>query len=105
MTVGGDFRLLVASNFGDSSEIQERARKLVPTRRRVTREAPPLVTRLLAGAQFRTRSCISPESSKLETTVNLTVNSLVGDHPWCTRKLSLTRGGRLREKSTMLAQS
>ena len=27
-----------------------------------------------------------------------TVNSLVSDHPWCTGKWSLTRGGRLREK-------
>ena len=29
-----------------------------------------------------------------------TVNFLVGDHPWCTTKWSLTGGGRLREKST-----
>ena len=35
-----------------------------------------------------------------------TVNSLVSDHPWCTRKWSLTRSGRLREKSTkLLAQT
>ena len=30
----------------------------------------------------------------------VTVNFLVSDHPWFTRKWSLTRGGRLREKST-----
>ena len=29
-----------------------------------------------------------------------TVNSLVSDHPWGTTKWSLTRGGRLRERST-----
>ena len=32
--------------------------------------------------------------------MSYTVNSLLSDHPWCTRKWSLTRGGRLREQST-----
>ena len=28
-----------------------------------------------------------------------TVNSLISDHPWCTRNWSLMRGGRLWEQS------
>ena len=43
-------RLPVVSNFGDSSEIHACVRKF---------SAPPLVTRLLAGAHFRARVCIS----------------------------------------------
>ena len=58
-------RLQVVSNFRDSGEIHARARKWAPARRRAT------VARLLAGAHFRARVCISPELRKLETTRSL----------------------------------
>ena len=43
--------------------------------------------------------CISILFVKMAFNRTNTVNSLVSDHPWCTTKWSLTKGGRLREKS------
>ena len=56
-------RLRVASNFGDSGEIHAHARAKMAL--------------LLAGAHFRARACISPESPKLETTRSLLVDDWV----------------------------
>ena len=42
---------------------------------------------------------VTTDESKLFQCGN-TVNSLASDHPWFTKKWSLTRGGRLREQST-----
>ena len=69
-------RLQVVSNFDDFGEKHTRAK--LGSREETRHEGkrlPALVMRLLVGAHFRARACISPESPKLETTRCLWVSS------------------------------